>query len=593
VNVLRARRSLRSFLPALALFAATIAPDCHAQETLQVDLPEAATTGELKTFADLAIAPYDNLLADIKFLGTLAGKPELSQMVEGGLALFTQGKGANALDKDKPWGLIVQTDGNALLPVVCLPVKNLDDLVGIAVAYGAQVNDGDDGAKELVLPNEQSLFVKHADGFAFLSTSTAALAKAPKTPGQSFGKLLTDYDIAAKIIVKNVPENYRQFAMQAMKAGMQQQLVQKDDESEEEFEMRRQMAEAQLSQMEQMFTEFDSLTVGWSVDAEQQKTFLDFAYFVKADSKLARQLKAYEDTRTSFSGFYKPDVAGTVTFAMNGDPSLFEEKDLAQFEAMMESTRQQMNKAIDDYEGLADEPEVRAAYKEAAGELINVFGETMRTGKMDGGASLDLRQDSLTAVAGLYVKDSTKLEEGLKKLHEAAKQKKDSKVREVKWNADSHAGVAFHTFSVEVPAELEAPRRMLGEQADIAVGIGKEAVYVAIGRDNLDAVKKAIDASAAEPNKEVPPFELAVSLGPIIDVVAADMPDSDEKKTVEAVAEMLRNEAQGRDHVRMVGQLVPNGLRYRLEAEEGVLRAIGKGAAEAQRRQMEALQQQR
>ena len=55
---------------------------------------------------------------------------------------------------------------------------------------------------------------------------------------------------------------------------------------------------------------------------------------------------------------------------------------------------------------------------------------------------------------------------------------------------------------------------------------------------------------------------------------------------------MLRNEAQGRDHIRMVGHLVPNGLRYRFEAEEGVLRAIGKAHAEAQRRKMQALQQQ-
>ena len=44
---------------------------------------------------------------------------------------------------------------------------------------------------------------------------------------------------------------------------------------------------------------------------------------------------------------------------------------------------------------------------------------------------------------------------------------------------------------------------------------------------------------------------------------------------------MLRTEAQGRDHVRIVGQMVPNGLRYRVEAEEGALRAIGKAAMDA------------
>ena len=36
------------------------------------------------------------------------------------------------------------------------------------------------------------------------------------------------------------------------------------------------MAETQMEQMVQMINEIDSLTLGWAVDAEQQRTFLDF-----------------------------------------------------------------------------------------------------------------------------------------------------------------------------------------------------------------------------------------------------------------------------------------------------------------------------
>src|SRR5262245_52140185 len=172
---------------------------------------------------------------DIKFLGSLAGKPEMAQMLEGGLALFTQGKGADALQKDKPWGAIVQTDGNGFLPVIALPVKKLDDLVAVATAYGAQVNDGDDGAKELVLPNQQSLFVKQGGAYALCSTSTTALAKVKEDPQAAFEKQLSDYDIAANVNISNLPEMHRQFAVQAMQAGMQQQLVKKEDETDEEF----------------------------------------------------------------------------------------------------------------------------------------------------------------------------------------------------------------------------------------------------------------------------------------------------------------------------------------------------------------------
>ena len=41
---------------------------------------------------------------------------------------------------------------------------------------------------------------------------------------------------------------------------------------------------------------------------------------------------------------------------------------------------------------------------------------------------------------------------------------------------------------------------------------------------------------------------------------------------------MLAAEAEGRDHILMVVQPVPGGLRTRIEAEEGVLRAVAMAA---------------
>jgi hypothetical protein len=103
-----------------------------------------------------------------------------------------------------------------------------------------------------------------------------------------------------------------------------------------------------------------------------------------------------------------------------------------------------------------------------------------------------------------------------------------------------------------------------------------------LGPENLDSLKRAIDASQAEPNKEVPRFELAVSLGPVMEVVATQTKDESQRDRIQAVADVLRNDAAGRDHIRVVGQTVPNGLKYRFEAEEGVLKAIGKAAADVQ-----------
>jgi hypothetical protein len=48
------------------------------------------------------------------------------------------------------------------------------------------------------------------------------------------------------------------------------------------------------------------------------------------------------------------------------------------------------------------------------------------------------------------------------------------------------------------------------------------------------------------------------------------------------IAAMLKADAQGRDHLRVLAQVVENGARYRFEAEEGALRALIQAAVMAQ-----------
>jgi hypothetical protein len=102
-----------------------------------------------------------------------------------------------------------------------------------------------------------------------------------------------------------------------------------------------------------------------------------------------------------------------------------------------------------------------------------------------------------------------------------------------------------------------------------------------MGRDALNELKKVIDASAAAPNKPTVPMEMSVALGQIMNA-AKELADEEDKPQVEMIANMLANEAGGRDHVRMTSTVQDNGIRMRIEAEEGVLRAIGMAAMQAQ-----------
>lgn len=540
----------------------------------------------MKTVAVVGAASYNDLVGDVNFIGSLAERPELGQMLQGTIALFTQGRGLEGVDQSKPWGVILQTNGQQFMPVACLAVTDLDKVLTIVKGFGAQVQDGADGAKQISLPNGQTIHVKHENGWAYIAQSESALASLPANPLAELNQITSEYDLGARVAAQNVPEQYRQMAVQAIKAGMEDGLKKKDDESDEQYESRRKMAEARIKQLEQMVNEIDVVTVGWAIDTAQQKTYIDATYQFLPDSKLAKQIAGYGQPKTDFAGFYQTDAAATLSFASQADPAMIKEN-IEQMQATMDTMRKQAEKAIDEEDDIPDD-ETRAAIKSAMNDFLDAFQATIESGKMDGGASLQLGTDKLTLVAAAQIKDPGKFESGLKKLAELAAKEPDFKG--VQWNAANHEGVNFHTMAIPVPAEEAEARKMFGEQVDVAIGIGSEAVYVALGNDNLAAVNKAIDDSKANPGKAVPPFEFSMALGQVMEFAAANAKDA-QRPMLQSIADMLKENAQGRDHVRASGVLIENGLKYHFEAEEGVLRAIGKAAMMAQQQaQQQAMQ---
>jgi hypothetical protein len=530
--------------------------------------PEAPA--QLKTLAVVAGARYEKLLGDVTFLGPYLGQPVAGQMADAILAQYTMGKAATALDKTKPWGVIVQTDGAQFFYVACLPVANADDVVEIAKAHNAEVKDAENGIKELSIPNKPPMFLKAENGVAFLSISPASLGKLPANPLEILGKMVGEYDLSVSLAVKNIPPMYRQFAIGAMQAGLQQSMKKLPDESDEQFADRQKMAEGQINQITQLINEVDTVKVGWAIDAQEKRTFFDFTYQFVPDSKMAKQVAAYSQPHTNFAGFYQPDAAATAMVATKTDPKLIAD-DLAQIDNMIRSLRSQAAREIDKKHV---DPQEREALKSAANDVFDAIAATIKEGQIDGGASVNASADSFTFVSGLHVKDPSKIEHALRKLEEVAKKRPD--FPGIKWNAGNHAGVNFNTMSVPVPEDKKGPRKMLGENVEITVGIGADAVYVAFGKDNIAALEKAIDASAADRSKTVQPFALSISLGPIAEI-AANAEDRGNQQAFQSIAEMLK-QSKGRDHIRATGEVVPHGLRYRFEAEEGVLKAVGTAA---------------
>jgi hypothetical protein len=407
-----------------------------------------------------------------------------------------------------------------------------------------------------------------------LSLSPAMINAVPADPGTLLTPLAKEYDLAVQVHVQNVPESYRQMAVDAMSQGAQQGLAKKEGETDEDHAKREKLVQMQLDELKRFMNELDQFTVGLSIDGSQQRAFLDIAYTGTPGSQLAQELAQGADAKTNFAGFVQPNAAMTLSSA-----SKVTESNSAQVDQMIDAVGAQLNTQVDDADDLSEEGKKNA--KGAIEDFLAAAKATLKSGMIDGAAALNLTADSLTFVAGGHVAEPQKVESGLKKLLDLAKEKNPDKLPEVAWSAEKYGDVTFSKFTHAVPEDKEEARKLLGDKLEMFLGIGKDSVYFAAGKDAMAAVKKAIDDSKQSPNKPASQGEVTFALAQIMTAAKTFAPDEENKTQIEAISQML-SQSSGHDHVRMVAQPIENGVRMRIEAEEGVLKAVGMAAMQAQ-----------
>jgi hypothetical protein len=526
----------------------------------------AQSAGETKPVAVVAFAGYEELMKDINFIGELGDQKGASDMIDQFVQLFTQGKGLAGFDKTKPIGAIIQTDGQMPSGAICLPVSNVNALLDVAKGMGVTVDDMGDGISQIKSPQGAGVFMKTVGSWALLSMAPTMFEGLPEDPATLFASLVKEYDVAAKVIVKDLPEANRQQAIELMSQGGQARFP---NESDEDYAERQKGFEAQLAQMKDFINDLDNVVVGIKIDNDKKNAFFDFAYTALPGTKLAKQIADNSKVTTNFAGFSKPEAAINVQFA-----SATSGADVTQIQQMIETARAKGSAAIEKTSKIDDGSKAKA--KEALEDFLAAFQKTLEGGVTDGGASLELGDNSMSLVAGAYVADSQKVLDGIKKYAEL----ETTELPKVELDAETVGDVKFHNVTYKIPAGDEKAKKLLSENGEMIVGVGKNAVYFAVGADPVAAVKAAIAASAKSPKKAVMPFEMTIGLKQALEF-AKSVADDDKKPLFENLAEAVDSADSGSDHVRLVGEPIKNGIRTRLELQEGVLKAIGRGASQA------------
>ncbi len=552
---------------------ATLAPaSLYAQAVVAPETEEAAAGTDLQTVGVVALSSRNEILSDLDFLGELGGRPGIS-----GVITFFSGGALDILEEGRPIGVVLQTDGAEFTPVACLPVSNIDDVLEVAENFGLEPFDAGEGTYEIEI-QEQTAYLKQSGNWVFAAQSLEALAAAPADPTSVLNKLVTSYDLGATVMVQNVPKLYREIALDQLREGMEEGLVQEEDESDEDFAVRRKQAEAQIEQISDMIEGLEEITLGWGIDSEGRQTYLDAIVTGVEGSDIAMAMSVYDNTTSGVTGFHRPEAAMSLLTTGTSPPELLE-KQKAQAETAVEMMRMQVANLIVESERLNDwldnDPLRQAALLAVADDLLVVYRETIKAGKIELGASLDLGDSGFDMIGAVYVTDKTKIESAFKTFAErVAKQ-------DVEWAYATHAGVTMHGMSLPVPDNGKA-RETLGETLRVIMGVGGERVYFAVGPRGEESLKGAIDKSATMTDKQILPGEMIVSLGQLLG--AAEKVAGDEPQAAAIIGMMLdaiEDAPEGTDRLVVTSEAIDNGVKSRFLIEGGVLEAFGKMAAQA------------
>jgi hypothetical protein len=196
-------------------------------------------------------------------------------------------------------------------------------------------------------------------------------------------------------------------------------------------------------------------------------------------------------------------------------------------------------------------------------DFIKIVTDTMNAGKMDGGAVLMLEESDVNFASGFFIANPKDLEDLVKKYVPILEEKMDSKLQ-VELNAGNHKDVTFHRISFDIMDEDAA--KVLGEQAQVIIGIGKESGYFAFGNNPLDLIKKSMDSTG--PSEQQPAFQMNFQIGQFLQMANR----ANDEPMLKAMSKKLLTD--GNDRVRLSSEYIENGYRGRLEIQDGLLSLI-------------------
>ncbi len=501
----------------------------------------------------VSIAKFKEQLDDINYLLEASGFKEMKFMAKAFIKGYTDG-----LDNEKDAGVLLYFNEDSDQPdfLGFVPVTDLGKMLDV-IAQMAEVDEGDD-LTTIVTNDGSELFVKKSDNFAFISNKKEMFENLSGNPAQMLGELPSKYNLSMKVFAQRIPLKLRDQAMDMIKQSSEMTLDNLGDDLQ--AELQRKNLEMQMQQMEMMFKETDTFTMGMTADKDAKAVYMDFEFKGLAGSELAKTMAGSAPNQPSrFTGFLMDGAAFTHNQCVR-----IQKEEADRYSKALDEFKESALSEMDQ-DGDLSEKELETVEK-AVGNIVDIIKETMAEGIADSGAVLMMKEGEVNFALGMQIANPKQFESTVKDLVAMAEEKMGGEI-EVNLNSGSHKNVTFHQVVVKIPESEEEMRNAVGEQLTVVVGIGPKEVYLAGGSNPLETLKGAIDGTHMA--KEMMQFNFFIA--PMLEFAAG----LDGDPSVEKMAAALKE--AGNDRISMTSNLIENGIKMRFEVQDGILGLIKVG----------------
>jgi hypothetical protein len=472
------------------------------------------------------IRSIDSLIADGKYLATLAGAEEQARQIDGFIKAKIGPKGLDGIDPKRPIGLYGSLGANGLVDstiVLLVPITDEKAFLDLLDRLDLRADRGKDGIYTVTPQNSPfAVYLRFANKYLYATIRDKDVIAKGKLPDPA--SLLPAGETGAASVtlrIDQIPNDIKQIALNQIDLKLADAQDEKlPNETELQRKLKVQMIKNLSQQVTSLIKDGQALTVKFDLNRTTNEMAVEVSLSGKSGSKLAASIADLGQSKSLFGGALGADSA------MNGLLHL----------VLPEDVRKALDPVVDEMVQQTLQKERDDKKRALAEKLLNVLTPTFKQGELDTAFTLrgPGKDGRYGLVVGVKVKDGKAIDQTAREMVALLPEGDRNKI---KLDAESAGDIKIHRADVQKDFDAKA-RELLGDNP-MYMAIRADAWFFAFGEGGLEALKEAL---AAKPQAG-PQVQFEMALKRFARALAQDNKDA-EKFAEEAFA-------QGKDNDRI------------------------------------------